>query len=616
MKTLYQSLIDYEMALLRAIADCRDISLETFDKREALAQLCEALLSPAATAIFLADLSAAEQEALQLLLVHGGQIEALRFSRQFGAIRPIGPARLVRERPWENPLNPAELLWYKGFIYKAFQLTPHGNTEFIYIPIDLRPLILASDRFAGATPGPETGPEVAGPERQAKIFQFPILDKKNEKKPDVSPSQSEPEPVPIELKPTDLSPSQLDMVISSAGRWQESLFSLLVYLQTRAVQLENDKLGPKHLEALTDYLPASLLSELPLSAELDFLIHLGRRTGLLTYNRGRIKPDRETVRTWLQATETERLQRLQHGWRVDPTWNDLAHVPTLVLRSTGWENSPLLARSKILKMVTQAEISTDTWLSLDQIVTTIKQKDPDFQRPTGDYESWYISDQAGNSLMGFDNWDKVEGALIRYILTHILFWLGAVELGVSGESEPPAYFRLTPSGEAFLFNRSLPELSANKPLFIRVLPGFQVQVPQRANLYDRFQLARFAELERREINQVIYRISQTSVGRALRNGVTADQMVAFLARATNNQTPLKVVETLRTWGTRQGTAYLERTTILRLKHESQVEELRQNQAIGPLLGEIIGSTAILIPSENTLAVRRLLTELGYLADPE
>jgi hypothetical protein len=201
-------------------------------------------------------------------------------------------------------------------------------------------------------------------------------------------------------------------------------------------------------------------------------------------------------------------------------------------------------------------------------------------------------------------------------LTHILFWLGVVELGVSGESEPPAYFRLTPSGEAFLFNRSLPELSANKPLFIRVLPGFQVQVPQRANLYDRFQLARFAELERREINQVIYRISQTSVGRALRNGVTADQMVAFLARATNNQTPLKVVETLRTWGTRQGTAYLERTTILRLKHESQVEELRQNQAIGPLLGEIIGSTAILIPSENTLAVRRLLTELGYLADPE
>jgi hypothetical protein len=126
-------------------------------------------------------------------------------------------------------------------------------------------------------------------------------------------------------------------------------------------------------------------------------------------------------------------------------------------------------------------------------------------------------------------------------------------------------------------------------------------------------LARFAELVQREENRVVYHITQASVGQALRNGVTSDQMVAFLARVTNNQTPLKVVETLRTWGTRQGTAYLERTTLLRFKHESQVDEICQNPQLKPLLGEVIGPKAILVPSENTLEVRRILIELGYLS---
>jgi hypothetical protein len=111
MKTLYQSLIDYELTLLKAIADSRAVSLDTSEHTEAVHRLVDVLLSPVDTAIVLDDLSPGEKEALQFLLEHGGQVEEARFARQYGVIRLMGSARLERERPWENPANPAEGLW-------------------------------------------------------------------------------------------------------------------------------------------------------------------------------------------------------------------------------------------------------------------------------------------------------------------------------------------------------------------------------------------------------------------------------------------------------------------------------------------------------------------------
>jgi len=152
----------------------------------------------------------------------------------------------------------------------------------------------------------------------------------------------------------------------------------------------------------------------------------------------------------------------------------------------------------------------------------------------------------------------------------------------------------------------------HKPRFLQVDNGFNVNVSPLASLYDRFQLARFAELQQQDTDRTTYHITQASVGRAMRNGVTADQIVAFLARATNNQTPLKVVETLRNWGARRSTVELERATLLRLTDESLVMELQQHSELGPLLGEVIGPRTILVPADNVKEVRRLLTELGYL----
>lgn len=568
MKKLRQSLIDYQLAQLRAIADCRGVPLETVRQQEAAAQLAEALLSPAATAIALADLTEPEREALQTLLENGGQMERARFARQYGYIRPMGPARLVREQPWRSPINPAEGLWYRGLIFKAFQMgDENSSVEMVYIPVDLRPLL-----------------EIPASE----------------------PPESEPAPA-LAVAPIPAP----DRLISGADRLRENLFRLLVYLQTTPVRLaEEGRLSQPQKTALTDCLLPPLWSGLSLEAELTFLLHLGRRAGLLVMAHSRLRPDPDPTRAWLQADPARQLRQLQETWQADPTWNDLWQTPGLAPQATGWENSPLLARSKILGYLGQA--AKGTWLSIDDFVATIKRLDPDFQRPDGDYKSWYIQDERGNFLMGFEHWDRVEGALIRYLLTGLLPLLDVVELGFEEESDSPAGFCITPTGAAFLAGDPLSSPAPDQPAWLQVNAQFYVTVPAGASLYDRFQLARFAALDRREAKRTVYRISQASVGRAIRNGVTADQITAFLARATNNQTPLKVVETIRAWAARRGTVHLEQATILYVKEADQIEQLRQHPPLASLLGEQIGPTAILIPPEQVSRVRQLLQELGYI----
>ncbi len=567
MKTLRQSLIDYEIALLKAIADCRAVSLNVSGQTEAVNQLADALLYPVNTAIILGDLSGAEEEALQFLLENGGQIEVPRFTRRYGVIRSMGPARLERERPWQNPANPAEGLWYRGLIFKAFQVAAQGGREMVYIPDDLLPLL---------TPAP-------------------------------APAVQSPKTLQVALSPTPA------FTLSGQGRLRENFFSLLVFLQTTPIRLQNKtELPAKARQALTECLLPPFLSTFTPAAELELLLHLGQRADLLTIAHGRLRPERDAIRNWLQADPAQQVQLLQNTWRADPTWNDLWQVPGLVPQPTGWENSPLLARSKILGYLEQIDAPAGEWLSLDNFVAAIKRLNPDFQRPDGDYQSWYIQDADGNSLMGFEHWDKVDGALIRFLLTHILPLLGAVDLGCPAETGHPTAFCLTPLGEAFLLERPFTPTRPKKPVFLRVENDFYVRVPAQASLYDRFQLARFAELDRRENKRVVYHISRTSISRAAKNGVTADQITAFLTRATNNQIPLKVVETLRTWGARFATVKFEQATLLRLKDEQLMAELRQHPALSPLLGEVLNPTAILIPTKNIPKVRRLLVELGYL----
>ena len=114
MRSLLAGLTDHPMALLRGIAAVRGVALTTNARADAAAQLAAALVERGATEATLQRSSPGAQAAWQALCRANGRMKVPTFTREFGAIRPLGPGKLEREQSWATPANAAEELWFAG----------------------------------------------------------------------------------------------------------------------------------------------------------------------------------------------------------------------------------------------------------------------------------------------------------------------------------------------------------------------------------------------------------------------------------------------------------------------------------------------------------------------
>ena len=558
-RTLLASLVDYDIVMLNALASMRGATLSSQNPLHAAHELAEQLLAPASLALTLAELPNDAREALSALQRAGGWMESPRFTRRFGAVRPMGPGRMQRERPWETPANATEALYYRGLIFQGFHRVDERMVEVFYIPQDILPLL--------------------------------------------------PPPLPPPAPPTLPTIDPPDQRLSAANALVEDVFNLLVYVHRHAVLLEDDdRPSAAHRRAL-HALTMPLLSESK-DDRITFLLHLCRVAGLIVRHQNRLVLQRENVRRWLQSSPTERFATLQTAWRDDITWHDLRYVPSLKLPSPDWHSDPLPARRIVLRML--AQCPPEKWHRIDDLVAAIKAYEPDFQRPDGDYSVWYLHDRDGHPRLGFEHWDEVEGALIRHLVTQPLYWLGVVDLGWEAANVPPTTFCVTRWAATLLEQAQLPEeaVTPDTPAFV-IGEDFMVRVAPHANLYERFHLARFATLVRCEGSVAIYHLAPEGVRQLVRQGVRAEQLVSFLVRIGDGQVPRRVLEAMKRWCV--GTpAHLERVLVLRLADAAQLAQLRRDPVARAWLGEQISPTSILVPAVHEARLRRWLREHGYL----
>ena len=568
MKALKRCLIDYDMALLRAIAERRGVELTSNRQREAAAQLASALLDPASVAEAVDWLTPAEREALDALLTSGGRMQAPLFARRFGEIRAFGPGRLEREKPWRQPTSPAEGLWYRGLIARAFDLLEDQPTEFVFVPTDLLPLL----------PAPPAGPPA-----------FTV----------------EPAPSP-------------PIVYDDGWAVAQDLCTFLAYLRNQKVVPLRDRslgkqdiarLGPRLLVA-EDWAGAKHERDVP---RLALLHHLARRLGLIRLTKRRLQPNPPPAKRWLRSSPGQQLASLQEAWRDDERWNELWRLPTLRCEDTGWRNDPRLARERVLGHLARCPVGE--WLSLEAFIAAIKHADPDFQRPDGDYRSWYIRDAAsGEYLMGFEHWDQVEGALIAHLISGPLRWLGVVALGYGDEGETqPHCFRITPQGAAFL--GLTPPPPDPEPESVVIASDLRVHVPPATPLYDHFQLARISEWEA-SVPEFVYRLTPAALARALGENVSVKQVLAFLERISGGRVPSNVSVSLRGWAEKFGAVRLRRAVVLQVRKEITLQELRTLPQTAPYLIEIISPRAALVKEEDWPHLLEELRKLGYLPQVE
>jgi len=228
-------------------------------------------------------------------------------------------------------------------------------------------------------------------------------------------------------------------------------------------------------------------------------------------------------------------------------------IGTMSCEDTGWRNDSILARKSLARYLHRCPL--EVWGSVDSFVESIHEVEPDFLRPDGDYDSWYIRDvQTGQYLMGYRNWDKVEGALIRDLLGRPLLWLGLLAIGYAQEGEKADSFRLTERGAGILELREMEACKVKgvgdeESVLCRIVvqPNFQVVVPHEASWYDCFLLERFARWLDEEQGTAHYVIDTASVRASLQKGITVRQIQAFLLRVTGGKVPPQVLRTLRSW---------------------------------------------------------------------
>jgi len=553
MRTLEQALLDHDLIVLRVIAEWLDLDLIGADKAQSVKQLAVAL-----TAVDLAEeiegLEPEEAEALAALVREGGRAPVAVFSRTHGEVRAMGPGRLEREEPWLDPISPAEALWYRGFLYRGFDQTSEGLLEFYYVPPELLARLQPSAAVATAA----------------------------SREPAAAPTLSPIDPPEGTRPPVD------DAV--------DDLTTLLALAQRTGLQ-------PDRLPDLRGLLMN------PDRDRRSLLLTLATEMSLLRRVEERLRPTRAAI-DWLQRSREAQLRVLVDAWSRS-VWNELRHTPGLVAEGEGWANDPLLARTALM----DALPADDRWYRVADVVAVIRSQAPDFQRPDGNYDTWYLRDaETREYLSGFEAWERVEGRLLPFLIQGPLYWLGMVELSATTDPALAAY-RLAPRALAWLGDEPPPADEVRVPLIVQ--PEGLLLVPHNASRLDRFRAARITDPEPFVPGRPYrYRIVPSSLAWAREQDISPEQMLAFLESASGRPVPASVRRGISRWAERGVEGRLQSVIVLRVGDPSILETLRTNPKTRDFLTESLGELAVVVRAGQWEAFRQAVAALGLLLDVE
>jgi hypothetical protein len=142
MTDLRQSLLKADFSHLKAVAAKWNLPFTAPDARVGLKQLVSGILNPGFISLIPDILTEEEREALLWLDARGGKELRDRYSREFGEIREMGAGKLEREKPYQETISLSESLWYRALISSGFLETDDGLREFVFIPEDIRSLLI------------------------------------------------------------------------------------------------------------------------------------------------------------------------------------------------------------------------------------------------------------------------------------------------------------------------------------------------------------------------------------------------------------------------------------------------------------------------------------------
>jgi hypothetical protein len=559
MPNLIQSFQGRDIGHLRIVARFWGIELASPDLEAGSKELAEALLNPKLADEIIGSLPNEACSALAMLVNSGGRLPWAAFSRLFGDIREAGPGRRDRERMYLDPLSSSEALFYRAFLARAFFDLPSGVQEFAYIPEDLLQLINVEEH--------DENKGGVGSSNHAAV-EFTVR------------SSSEPFGRAATLKEREHQSPPSNRLIDDAT-------TLLAAL----------RMGLPPPETIT---PVRVVRAFLYAAKI-ILPSPNEEEGEV--------PQIEPVRLFLEASRLEAQQKLATAWQDSEIFNELHQVPGLVCEGK-WNNQPKVTRAFLLALLNV--IPKNQWWSLAALIHDIKDKNPDFQRPAGDYDSWFVKRESdGTFLRGFSSWEEVDGALIRYLITGPLYWLGMVELAAPSNSEMITAFHMTPKRENHSSKRQFSTFSEHGKL--TVTSSGKISVPRSTPRSARYQIARFCEWGPEKPEEYCYTVTTTSLEKARKQGLKVNQLLSLLARNAAAEIPPAFIKALKRWENNGTEARLDVQTILQVSRPEILDDLRNSRA-GRFLGETLGPVTVIVKSGAQAKILAALAESGLLAE--
>jgi len=572
MQTLLRTLNEYDLELIRVIANRWDVDLKSSDVPKSAEQLAAGMLRTDKVTEVWSHLPDEQRQALQALLGSGGKMLLPMFSRLYGAIRTMGPDRLAREKPYLAPQNIAEHLYYRGLIAVTYGEAEGDKVkkpvqQFIYVPTDLAPLM------------------------PTKVTGY-----KEEPRPQVESVPTAPQPDHPKLADTTI---------------VDDLTTLLAACQIEDVPFSEGNIPKEYRDGLKPYFLGTV-SPVRVSLLCALAVDMGMAAASGDKAPQVLKPVGQRARTWLDSTRPAQVRALAEAWRRSTTFNELRQLAGIKVEKA--DNDPLLARQTVL---TYFELlPSNDWWPVEPLVEAVKEDEPDFLRLDGNYDSWYIRDaQSGEYLRGFEtSWDKIEGALLRFILIGPMHGLGLLDIANDGK-----YCRLTAYGRAFLDLAEWPD-SANAPKEgapIRVSEEGVCEVPRQTSRYERFQLARFTEWLA-STDPYKYKVSASGMELARQQGIRAEQVVTFLRRVSDEEVPDTLVKQIDLWGQAGGPepATISRLTVLRVPRPDMLDSIMSTPALRRYLGTPLGPDAVTVREGQWEALAKALRDSGIAVEAD
>ena len=371
--------------------------------------------------------------------------------------------------------------------------------------------------------------------------------------------------------------------------------------------------------------PYAAASALEIRAEhevprLLFVRLLLMKLGLLQEQQGMLRA--APAKAFFSLPLLERARRCYRAWLENTFWNELMHLPEVIIRPGPAPLDPaheevVLARQTVVDRVLHEQAGA--WCDLSTFVAHTKLYAPYllFPRRYGSRADRY---SIGSNPYGWDfrlrrgwlthreGWHLVEGGFIRAVISGPLYWLGLVDM--NSEDNPTA-FRLAEEISPVTSDVpvSIEELPAGRLI---VQPNFELVALAPVSEALLINLDRFAE--RTSLERIAqYRLTKASVTRAIQMGLHADAIRQTLEQATGSEIPQNVQYSLLEWERQARRIELwSAATLLEVDDPNLLDELFADAETLPLLGRRLSSTLVEVARHQLPALREALWQRSYL----